>query len=280
MNASPPPPPSSSPHHVNLVFLKLGGSLITDKNKTSTARPKILARLAQEINQARQANPDLKLVLGHGSGSFGHKAAKKYGTRDGVSTAEEWQGFAEVWFQASALNRIVVEAFHQAGIPIVSFPVSSSAISQSGKPITWDLTPIKTALEKGLLPLVYGDVVFDTKLGGTIFSTEDIFNHLARHLKPKRILLAGIEPGVWSDYPTCTQIIKSITTKNIGDITDSLSGSASTDVTGGMAAKVTEMLALTQEIPSLKISIFSGKESGIVTKALAGETLGTTLKKG
>jgi isopentenyl phosphate kinase len=66
------------------IFLKLGGSLITDKTRVEHARKPIIRRLAREIKAAREARPDLQIVLGHGSGSFGHVAAKKHGTRDGA----------------------------------------------------------------------------------------------------------------------------------------------------------------------------------------------------
>src|SRR2546425_496567 len=114
-------PPSS-------VFLKLGGSLITDKATPRTPRLDALARLMNEIAQARETKPELRLVLGHGSGSFGHSEAHKYGTRAGVRTNAEWQGFAEVQAAASQLNRLVAEAARAAGLPIVNFPPSASAI--------------------------------------------------------------------------------------------------------------------------------------------------------
>lgn len=55
------------------------------------------------------------------------------------------------------------------------------------------------ALANGILPVVYGDVVFDEVRGGTILSTEDLFQHLAHQLHPERVLLAGLEAGVWAD---------------------------------------------------------------------------------
>ncbi|MCX6065672.1 MAG: hypothetical protein NT121_07955, partial [Chloroflexi bacterium] len=61
-----------------LVFLKLGGSLITDKTLPYTPRLDKLADLASQIAAALSTR-QLSLVLGHGSGSFGHIAAKKYG---------------------------------------------------------------------------------------------------------------------------------------------------------------------------------------------------------
>ena len=51
-----------------LIFLKLGGSLITNKNIPFSARKDTLRRLAAEISEALDTNPELKLLIGHGSG--------------------------------------------------------------------------------------------------------------------------------------------------------------------------------------------------------------------
>lgn len=260
-----------------LVLLKLGGSLITEKSRPSTARPQLIHRIAAEIAAARKQNPALQLVLGHGSGSFGHVPAKTHGTRDGVSTPEQWHGFTEVWRQAGALNRIVVEALHNAGLVPISLPASASVTAADGQVASWDLYPLKAALAAGLLPVVYGDTVFDHHRGGTILSTEDLFAHLARQLQPKRILLAGLEAGVWADYPACTQLVPEITPDNIQQVSPALGGSASTDVTGGMTSKVLQMLDLAKVIPGLQISIFSGEPQDATLQALLGEPMGTLI---
>jgi isopentenyl phosphate kinase len=256
-------------HNNPLVFLKLGGSLITDKHTPSTAlRPRI-QRLAEEIAQARAEHPEMKLLLGHGSGSFGHMAASKYGTRQGVDTPEEWRGFAEVWRQAGTLNRIVVEALHQADLPAVVFSAASSAIVDDGAIMEWNLTPIVQALDHSLVPVVHGDVAFDQHRGGTILSTEDIFETLALGLRPGRILLAGVEPGVWRDYPASTVIVDEITPQNQDVVLASVRGSTATDVTGGMASKVQQMLRLTGEIPGLEVQIFSAVDPGDLLRAFS-----------
>ena len=261
----------------NLQFLKLGGSLITDKYQPRTPRRGIIARLAGEIAAARADNPALSLVLGHGSGSFGHIPAERYGTRAGVRTPDEWRGFAEVWLNASALNRIVVEALHAAGVPAIAFAPSGGAATLEGQIIAWNTDPLQAALQKGLVPVVYGDVVFDEKLGGTILSTENIFTYLARQLRPRRILLAGLDEGVWADYPACEKLLSKITPDDLPNIQSVLEGSAATDVTGGMAGKVKEMLALIEEVEGLEAFIFSGAAPQNVERALRGERLGTQL---
>jgi isopentenyl phosphate kinase len=262
-----------------LTFLKLGGSLITDKHKPRSARPEVINRIAREIKSVCDANPALQLIIGHGSGSFGHYSGNIHKTRAGVSTPEEWAGFAEVWYDAALLNQLVMRSLHDAGIPALAFPPSASAYADNGRISTWDLAPILTALEQGLLPVVYGDVVFDSSIGGTILSTEDLFVQLAREFNPSRILLAGQDPGVWKDFPKCTALFERITPADRGQLGSSVSQSSATDVTGGMADKVDQMLVLIDELPGLECLIFSGEEPGRIRQALAGAQQGTLLSR-
>jgi isopentenyl phosphate kinase len=261
----------------SLVLLKLGGSLITDKSQPRSLRQETLQRLAEEIATARQKIPSLQLIVGHGAGSFAHVSAKKHATRMGVHTPDQWLGFAEVWWDAATLNRLVMEAFFAAGMPVVSLPPSASVTAQEGAVARWDLGPLKSALEVGLVPVIYGDVIFDLQRGGTILSTEDLFSHLVTQLHPGRMLLAGIEPGVWQDFPDRSEIIPKITPKNYQEILHVLSGSAETDVTGGMESKVDQAVALINKFPGLEILIFSGDEPGNLQNVLLGASRGTVI---
>jgi isopentenyl phosphate kinase len=177
------------------------------------------------------------------------------------------------------LNRLVMDALEAAGLPVIPFAPSASVLAEDGKVASWNLAPIQAALQSGLMPVVYGDVVFDTVRGGTILSTEDLFDHLARQLRPQRVLLAGIEEGVWADYPACTNLVERITPDNLPQVAPGISGSAATDVTGGMASKVGQSLALVQNVPGLEVQIFSGEKPGAVYRALAGEPLGTIIQQ-
>ena len=261
----------------SLVFLKLGGSLITDKTRPHTPRIEVLSRLAGEIAQSRRENPDLHMILGHGSGSFGHVPAKQHGTRSGVHTPEQWGGFVDVWQEAWQLNRLVMHALTSAGLPALAFAPVASVLAEAGRVLAWNLESMRIAVGVGLLPVVYGDVIFDRQLGGTILSTEDLFEYLAVHLLPKRILLAGIDDGVWADFPACTRLVGRITPHSWPEIQPTLGGSAATDVTGGMLSKVKASLALVQQIEGLEIRIFSGNETGTVYRALIGDEVGTLI---
>lgn len=273
-----------------LVFLKLGGSLITDKTKPYTPLLDVIDDLALQIATTLQTQPNLRLVLGHGAGSFGHVAASEYKTRDGYpkpsplthrerDTTEDnyWKGFAEVWYQASSLNRYLMEALHKAGVRAVALPPSSSVISSAGQVAVWETTPIRMALAAQIVPVIFGDVVFDEVRGGTILSTENLFAYLVKALNPERILLAGLEESVWEDFPARTRRIDRITPQSFEQIKHGVGKSTAADVTGGMEAKVNEMLDLVKQNPDLKIQIFSGTVPGNLIRAITGELLGTEI---
>jgi len=274
-----------------LVFLKLGGSLITDKTQPFTPRLDVIEDLAFQINMAFKTQSDLRLVIGHGSGSFGHVPAREYHTRDGLppeatplahrerdDTEENyWKGFAEVWYQASALNRFVMKALHNAEVRAISLSPASSVIASNGHVSVWETTPLRMALAAGIVPVIHGDVVFDEVRGGTILSTEDLFAHLARALNPDRILLSGLEAAVWEDFPERTEKIEKITPATFEEVSSGVGKAAGADVTGGMESKVKQMLGLVQEIPGLTVQVFSGEEAGNIVRALTGEVLGTVI---
>jgi len=273
-----------------LVLLKLGGSLITDKTQPYTPLLDVMDDLALQIATALGSQPDLRLVIGHGAGSFGHVAASEYKTRDGyprpsplahrerdATEFNYWKGFAEVWYQASSLNRYVMEALHKVGLRTVALPPSGSVIASDGQVAVWETTPIRMALAVGIVPVIFGDVVFDEVRGGTILSTENLFSFLVKAMAPDRVLLAGLEEAVWEDFPARTRRIERITPESFEDIKHGVGASAAADVTGGMEAKVRDMLDLVQENPGLKIRIFSGTQPGNLVRVLLGETLGTEI---
>ena len=122
-----------------LIFVKLGGSIITDKLQPSTARPQVIQRLAQEIRDVRAACPNLRLVLGHGSGSFGHVAGNRYHVHQGIAENGDWSGYAETGAAAARLNRLVADLFLEAGVPVVSVQPSACVRCRAGKLVAMNL---------------------------------------------------------------------------------------------------------------------------------------------
>jgi isopentenyl phosphate kinase len=239
---------------VSRVFLKLGGSLLTDKTRAKSLRTEVLTALAEEVASALREQPNLQVLIGHGSGSFGHVTAKRFATRAGVRTEQQWSGFAETSLVAAQLHRYVVDALWSAGVPALSLQPSASALCQHGKLVELDHRQILAALDNRLTPVIYGDVAFDTEIGGTIVSTEELFSHLAPHLGPQRVILVGEVPGVMTKNPDESkdaELIPVISPPDLALLQRDLGASRGIDVTGGMLAKVRETMALLSTCPEL-----------------------------
>lgn len=259
-----------------LTFIKFGGSVITNKREQETPDTGVIRGLAEELHTFRAAHPDHPLLLGHGSGSFGHSYAARYGIHRGLQPGDDWIGFALTGGAALRLNRIVVDTLLAAGVPALSFQPSASLQSSSGQISAWNTTPIVQALTHRLVPVIHGDVAFDTARGSAIVSTETLFDYLALHttLRPSRIILVG-EKAVYTADPrldSSAQPVPRITSANIEETLCQASGAHAIDVTGGMRSKIETMWKLVQALPHLTIYLI-GTAPGLLEQALRGETV-------
>ncbi len=265
------------------TFIKLGGSVITAKTGREEADLPVITRLAEELALVRATAPQMTLVLGHGSGSFGHSYAATYGIHRGLAPDADWIGFAQTAGAALRLNRIVVDALLAAGLPALSLQPSASLWARSGAIVSWDTANLARALGHGLLPVIHGDVAFDEHQGSAIISTEALLAHLALsgELRPARIILVGEEAVYSADPrrdPSATPI-PLITSANLAAVLDGAAGSHAVDVTGGMRSKLELMWRLVQAIPGLEVRLI-GPGPGKLAAVLLGEegVIGTTIR--
>ena len=258
-----------------LILIKLGGSVITDKSKPFTARRGVIRRLAKEIKTAKEKlGEDTLFLIGHGGGSFPHVPAAKYQTHKGLVNKDSLKGFILTSDAAIDIDRIVVKQFIAVGLRVVAFsPMSFIYASKVS------LSPIVKCLELSLIPLVYGDVIFDQSQGFTIYSAEKILGILARKLKKTykigKIIECGDTDGVYDSEGNTISLINS---KNFKEVKKWITGSKVTDVTGGMIHKVEESLKLAKEtkIPTILIN---GNKAGNLQGAILGKSTNSTLIK-
>lgn len=260
-----------------LILLKLGGSIITDKTQPLTARTEVIERLATEIKNALDdRGPDLQLIIGHGAGSYGHSLAKQYQLDKGAVQADSWLGFAEVAGAVATLNQIVMTALRAVGVPAIRFQPSASTRTRGKQLMYFETHPLKEVLKHGLVPVVYGDVSVDANQGMSIVSTEVLFDNLARELTPSKIAMCGQVEGVFEADPhddPSAELIEEIDNSNWPEVEQLLSGSHAPDVTGGMFTKVRDMYRLTIAMPPMQAYIFSGEEPGNVETLLKGQSV-------
>ncbi len=255
-----------------LTFVKLGGSIITDKRGQEAADLPIIGRLAHELSSGHQARHGL--IIGHGSGSFGHLYAARYGVHRGLRDDANWMGFALTARATRRLHGILIDALLAAGIPALSLQPSASLRTSGGTITHWDTDTIAYALRRNLVPIIHGDISFDNAQGSAIVSTEALFSYLALHtsLKPDHMILVG-ETSIYTADPFLNpnaQPIDHITEENIDDILRGTTGSRAVDVTGGMHSKLAAMWRLLQDLPDLDIHIISARP-GLLADTLRGK---------
>lgn len=260
-----------------VILIKLGGSVITDKTASKKADLKTINLLTGEIATAGKQTGDL-IILGHGGGSFPHRSAAAYQTIDGLKNAGSLLGMSEVKYDASLLNMIIADSLINAGIPAFTLAPSAFLTSKNKKVSQIFLGSLLNLLKIKAIPLIYGDVITDSRIGCTIFSTEQILNEIALTLprykyQPKLVIEVGKTEGV---LDKSGNTIPEITSKNINRTLHDLSGSHATDVTGGMLHKVKEAYSLAKKgTPTLIISANKGN----LKKAVLGQKVPGTLIK-
>ena len=255
---------------LSVTLVKLGGSLITDKTKPRTVRKERLERLAVEIAAGWSGGG---LIVGHGSGSFGHPEAKAAGLVGGaggrrLDTAADRMGIARTQAAAQTLHRLIVSSLVDAGVPAYSQPPSGFLVTGDGQPHGPPPEPLAAALRLGMAPVTMGDVAMDRRRGAAIVSTETGFEFLAGALpalgiEVRRVLWLGVTPGVLDEAGLP---IPRIDRTNIEAASAAAGGSPAVDVTGGMEHRLITAWRLARA--GIESLIIDGREPGLLQSAL------------
>ncbi len=261
-------------------LIKLGGSVITDKDIPMSVRTSVLKRLASEIAQAKQKMPASELFLiGHGQGSFAHLPATKYQTMKGFINEESVLGMAIVQDNAAQLNRLVVHELIRQQLPAVSFYASNSLVTHERQACYSFDQVLYEYLHQGLIPVTGGDVLVDQAQGCTIWSTEEILTFWAKQFVNQGWQVASVihVTEVAGVLDATQQVIPEITTQNLAAVKKDIFATKGFDVTGGMMLKIDQSVELAQLGISSKI--LSGLKPGNLFQGLInGNWQGTLIK--
>jgi isopentenyl phosphate kinase len=249
-----------------MIVLKLGGSVITDKDRAETLDGEALDRAADAVATALEGSggADAGLVLVHGGGSFGHHNASEHGVSTTAGTHDAG-AVHDIHGAMTTLNAFVCSRLLERGVSAVPVhPFSAGHRDESGG-LHLPTGQIETLLEEGFVPVLHGDVIAHAGAGATIVSGDELVAALAASLEADRIGLCSTVPGVLdSDDAVIDRIDDYV------DVADVLGESESTDVTGGMAAKVQALLDLGPDAAIFGLDELEG--------FLEGEESGTTIE--
>lgn len=232
-------------NHPITVFVKLGGSCITDKAvQDSLNGPRIAAAaraLRKAMDLAARGEKPIRLVIGHGAGSYGHILAKRYGAVAGIHRRHGWEGLYKIRESMARMNLLFVQHCNKGGLYPVTVSPFAVAEAADGAVRRLDVHNICALLERGQVPLIHGDVIPDARRGFTIASTEALLEALSRRIRFDRIVMASDTDGVLGRGGAT---VPCITRKSLAGLSGVIRGSGSPDVTGGMREKVGKLLRL------------------------------------
>jgi isopentenyl phosphate kinase len=244
--------------------LKIGGSILTDKNRRLFARSEEINRVAEEVAPYAE-----DLILIHGAGSFGHVQAEEYRLREKFSP----EGLRITHSSVVELNRLVVEALARSGAnPMPVHPFSCVAL-RDGRIESFSLAPIERMIEEGLLPVLHGDVAMDITRRAGIVSGDDLVPYLARSLDAEIVAEGTDKDGVLVEGKP----LKKISRDDWPAVDEHLGGSSTADVTGGMREKVLKLLELADM--GINSLIFNASRRGYISRVLKGDALGTKVER-
>lgn len=242
-----------------ILILKLGGSIVTLKH---LGKPAIRRAHVKRIVAVIKKSYDPKkhsLILIHGAGSFGHLHAHTHGLAQGTKDhPEKTLRAVENQSLDAALNSALTAIFVEAGLPVVGLPTRTLAFNSAGKLKGLEAKSISAALSVGAIPLLHGDMVFDTAWGLSVCSGDVLTPELARIFSVEKVFFASDVDGIFTKDPhqfVDAALIKETTLQEMASGRIQMSESHNVDVTGGLSKK----FSFFQKNSSLKnIYLFNG----------------------
>ncbi len=261
-----------------IYLLKLGGSLLTEKDTPFSLRKDIIDKAITQIIESKK-----KLIVIHGGGSFGHPLAKKYDISKGINPSVDDQtlGLAETHDAMIKLNSYIVQAFLKRGHPTISIQPSSIFIKDSQNITQSCLDTVEVILDMNLMPILYGDIVFHRDGNFSILSGDEIALELCKNLKKyaiRRVIFTMEVDGIYLvDSDGNNVLAKTLYSDELGDI-KLANIKSKIDVTGSITGKLEEIKGVCEY--GIPIQLINGLKEDAILKALSGDdSIGTNIIK-
>ncbi len=252
-----------------MILIKAGGSAITDKGLDFSIKPHNLERLATALAHAGEP-----VILCHGGGSFGHPLAKRYGLMGPIVTQKQLIGVSHTNIAMRNLSNIVCEALIGGGCTPFALQTSAILTARKGKIEAINTAFVRHVLGRGLMPVVYGDVVFDAEYGFSIVSGDQILTRLAVSFPGSRAIFLTDVDGLYPCDPRHNRDVHHIPEVSVDGL-GAIEAGETGDATGGMKGKIGEILQLRGLVP--EVQIVNLAKDGALQRALKGENGGTRI---
>ncbi|HDM66810.1 MAG TPA: isopentenyl phosphate kinase family protein [Thermoplasmatales archaeon] len=257
-----------------MYLVKLGGSVITDKSSLGCFRENVADGLAESMRDLED-----KIIVVHGAGSFGHILAEKYNLDKGFYSTEQIKGFAETQGLVQKLNTLILEVLHKHGLPAVSIAPHDILWFDNHELRDFPYQLFEKYLEKGFIPVTFGDVVLDVSKGCSICSGDTLILALAKYFQPKKVIFVIDEDGLYTSNPKIhrdAEFIEEITPDELLSLETSLDDHP--DVTSGMKGKIKSIIGISKL--SIDTILVNGNKPERLYDILHGRSTRCTIVKG
>jgi isopentenyl phosphate kinase len=243
-----------------LTILKIGGSVATRKDHENlSVRTSLMRKVARALRSSLEEQP-CRLILIHGSGSAGHRLAHDFDLRRGTGDDPKKIRAALLSQRANQkLDATLADIFVDVGLPVVPIHSASVIIQNDTVLERFSTDTIAHTLTHGQIPLLYGEMVPDTRLNFSICSGDTIAAFLARKFSAEKICFASDIDGIFTEDPhrfPDASLIEHLDFDQLG-ARSGITGSHSVDVTGGLGGKL-EKLAPLHHSSVESVEIFNG----------------------
>ena len=246
-----------------MILIKLGGSIITNKEKPLSVRRKTINNLAKSLKKINEP-----MIIVHGGGSYGHYWSVKYS----MHTKErkyDLRGVAIVKNSMIELNKIILDSLLKNKLNPYCLPPTD--FMSGNKPISKKVKEIEKIAKSGLIPVTYGDALWHGQKKTYILSGDKVMTHLAKILRPRLCIFVLNEDGLYSDLKS-KKLIYELRDKRY------LISENKMDVTGGMTRKVEEALKISKI--GMNVFFVNGNKPERILKAVRNRKFKGTLFRG
>jgi len=246
-----------------MILIKLGGSIITNKEKPLSPRKKTIENIAKSLKKI-----DEPIIIVHGGGSYGHFWSVKYNMHT-KPKKYDLRGVSVVKNSMVELDKIILDLFLKNHLNPYCLPPTDFMIGS--KPLSKKVKEIEKIAKSGLIPITFGDSLWYGQNKTYILSGDKIMTLLSKILKPRLTIFALNEDGLYSDLKTKKLIYE------LNDEKPTISENKM-DVTGGMSRKVEEALKISKN--GLNVFFVNGNKPERIVKAIKNKKFEGTLFRG
>ena len=247
----------------NMLLIKLGGSIITNKKKPLTPRRQTIDKIAASLRKI-----DEPMIIVHGGGSFGHYWSVKYDMHT-KPAKYNIHGVSVVKNSMIELDKIILDSFLKNRLNPYSLPPTDFVNGNIAIPKK--IREMQKIAKSGLVPITFGDALWYGQNKSFILSGDKIMTMLAKILRPRLSIFVLDVDGLYSDLKTKKHIYelkgqKPEISKN------------KMDVTGGMTRKIEEAYKISKM--GLNVFFVNGNKPQRLVDAIKRKKFEGTLFRG